>query len=356
MKYTKLVLSGSYHETGMQTKGLSSAARREGFRFDEFFLKTEAIIKQKDITKVFLECRQDFSTGIFSGLEEIRARIEKLGASGKEIYFYAHAYGVQELFLAAACSYRLMHPLGNLRFYGLSQSFIFARNIMRRFGIDAEIIRRGDYKSAGDMYRTDRLAEPNREQYEHYLSTVMGIIRGSICSGFGKTDDDIDILLDGGTLNAEKAADAGWIDEIVSAGEFISRWDEQKDKEFSFRKMPRKAGKGRLFNEETIAVLVFEGAIVDGRSRHEPLLGQAVGAESFIPHIRKLRDDRKVKAVVLRINSGGGSAFASEDVTAELRLLADKKPLVVSMSEVAGSGGYWMSCCGRKNLCNAYGP
>ncbi|HAK46774.1 MAG TPA: signal peptide peptidase SppA [Spirochaeta sp.] len=350
MKYTKLILSGGYRETGIQTRGLTTAARREGFRFDQFYLKTEAIIEKKNITKVLIECRQDFSSGIFSGLEEIRERIEALKLSGKEVYFYTHTYGVQELFLSAVCSYRLIHPMGNLRFFGLSYSFLFAKRVIRRFGIDAEIIRRGSYKSAGDRFRTDSLDLANREQYEHYLSSVMQVIRDGVKSGFDKSDEDIDDLLEGEVLNSDAAADAGWIDEIVTLSDFITRWDEQKDREFKFKRMPQKAGKRRLFREEQIAVLVFEGAVVEGYSKRDPLMGQAVGAESFKPVIKKLREDKKVKAVVFRINSGGGSAFASEDITAELRLLAAEKPLIVSMSEVAGSGGYWMSCCGRNTF------
>ncbi|MDC7226608.1 MAG: signal peptide peptidase SppA [Spirochaetales bacterium] len=350
MKYAKLTLSGPYRETAAQTHGLSTAARREGFRFDQFFLKTEAIINNRKISKVLIECRQDFSTGLFSGLEEIRERLDKLQASGKEVYFFAHTYGGLELFLSSACSYRVMHPMGSVKFFGLSQSFLFAKRMMRRFGIDAGIIRRGAYKSAGDMYRRDTLDDAVREQYEHYLSSVFDVIKDGIISGFDKTADDLDLLLNGVVLTASAAADAGWIDEIVSIGEFVSRWDKQKDREFKFKKAPQKAGKEGFFKKKIIAVLVFEGAVVDGYSRRDPVMGQAVGSESLIPQIRKLRDDSKVKAVVFRINSGGGSAFASEDITAELRLLAEEKPLIISMSEVAGSGGYWMSCCGRKTF------
>ena len=349
MSYVRLVLSGSYHETGIQTRGLSSAARNAGFRFDVFFLKVEALKRKKDVKKVLIECRQDFSA-LAAGLEEIRERIEALKACGKEVYFYSSSYSGPQLYLAAACSYRLIHPMGTVRFFGLSQSFLFARRIMRRFGIDSEIIRRGGYKSAGDRFRTDKLEEPNREQYEHFMSTVMDSLREGIKSGFDKNNDDIEQLIGGRVLTADAAADASWIDEIVTAGEFLERWKTQGDKEFKFRKTPEKAGHGFSFVSRQIAVLVFEGAIVDGHSRRDPVMGQAVGAVSFIPRIRELRDDRKVKAVVFRINSGGGSAFASEEITAELRLLAGKKPLIVSMSEIAGSGGYWISCCGRKTF------
>ncbi len=95
-------------------------------------------------------------------------------------------------------------------------------------------------------------------------------------------------------------------------------------------------------------MLFLEGAIADGRSRRSLLTGQTIGAESFLPHIKRLRDDRSVAAVVLRVNSGGGSATASEDLYAEIRRLAEKKPVAVSFGGVAASGGYWVACSGAK--------
>ncbi len=350
MKYAVLVLTGSYRETGIQTHGLSTAAGKEGFRFDHFYLKTEALIKKRKVQKVLIECRQDFSAGVFSGLEEICERIEVLKQNGKEVFFHAASYGVQELYLAAACSYRLIHPMGTLRFFGVSQSFVFASRLMRRIGIDSEVVRRGRYKSAGDLYRTDYLEDPTREQYERFLNSAAETLRNGIISGFGKTSEDLSTLENGLVLTAGEAADSSWIDEIVTLSDFKGRWEDQKDREFSFRKIPSKTGGRGLLPKKQVAVLVFEGAIVDGKSRRDPMMGQAVGAESFIPHIRKLRESKKVKAVVLRINSGGGSAFASEDIASELRLLSDEKPVIVSMSEVAGSGGYWISCCGKKTF------
>ncbi len=347
MSFVKIILSGQYRETGIQTRGLSSAAQREGFRFDLFFLKTESIIKNKGVDKVLIECRQDFSAGS-AGLEEICERINVLKNSGKEVYFYSASYSGSQLYLAASCSYRLIHPMGTLRFFGLAHSFTFAKKLLRRIGVDTEIVRRGKYKSAGDRFRTDSLDDAGKEQYGHYFSAVADFMKDGIISGFEKNEDDIKQLLEGRVLTADEAADASWIDEIVTAGEFVDRWKNEGSKEFRFKRVPEKTGSRFKFVQKQIAVLVFEGAVIDGRSRRDPLLGQAVGSESFIPQIRKLRDDKKVKAVVFRINSGGGSAFASEDITAELRLLAEKKPLIVSMSEIAGSGGYWMSCCGRK--------
>jgi protease-4 len=221
---------------------------------------------------------------------------------------------------------------------------------MRSFGVDAEIIRRGDYKSAGDKFRTEHLDDAVRLQYESYIAAVMKILKEKILTGCKKTDEELDALLEGRVLTAENALEDDWVDEISTLGELENRWKEEKVREVKLKKDVQYVKRGFSLNRGRIAVLVFEGAVIDGHSRRDPLLGQAVGAASFIPSVRKLRDDKKVKAVVFRINSGGGSAFASEDITKELRELSKKKPVIVSMSEVAGSGGYWMSCCGNRTF------
>lgn len=350
MNYTKIILSGSYRETGKQTKGMLSAAGSEGFRFDSFYLKVDRLIRKNNIKKILIICRQDFSAGIFGGLEEVRTRLEALSLSGKELYFYAPAYGAAQLYLASVCTHRLIHPMGTVRFSGLSRTFSFFRNLMRRYGIDAEVIRRGQYKSAGDRFRTDSLADPVREEYGRFTEVVMSVLRDGIIEGFGKKGADLDLMLEGRIFNAAEAVEQSWADRICTDGTLENEWKKDKEKEVKIKKISNRTKRGFRPGAGTVAVLVFEGAVIDGHSKRDPMLGQAIGDASFIPQIRKLTENRNVKAVVLRINSGGGSAFASESITAELRTLAEKKPLIVSMSEVAGSGGYWMSCCGRKTL------
>ena len=350
MTYTKLVLSGPYRETEKQVKGVLSAAGSEGFRFDRFYLATDAIIRRKNIDTLLVIFRPDFSPGPAGGLEEIRSRLEAVAGSGKKVVFYASSYSAAELYLASACGSRIIHPLGSLRLSGLSVSFSFYKRIMRRLGVEAEIFRRGRFKSAGDRFRSDGMDEALREQYSEYLEEVDSILRAGISAGYGKGGGEIDALAGGEVLTAEDAEAAGWIDRICTESELLGEWKEKKHKEIKLKDSVNRTGRGLRALRGRLAVLVFEGAVVDGRNRRDPMLGQAVGDVSFIAQIKKLADDKKVKAVVLRINSGGGSAFASAGITAELRILAEKKPLVVSMAGVAGSGGYWLSCCGRKTF------
>jgi protease-4 len=150
-------------------------------------------------------------------------------------------------------------------------------------------------------------------------------------------------------LSAEDALEEGWVHEIRTSDQLRREWKRQKHRSRSVKKVGRSYGRGR----KKIAVLVFEGAIIDGKSKRHPLLGQAVGAESFVPHVHKLADDSSVKGVVLRVNSGGGSAAASEDIRNALEELREKKPLVVSMSETAASGGYWISCGAERIFAHA---
>ncbi len=352
MKYTKLVLSGQYHETGNQGNDLLSIGTDEGFRFDRFYIRTANILRKKSVTKVLVDCRTDFRTGLFAGLEEIRECLKKLADAGKDVIFYSPVYGPVQLYLASACTTRIIHPVGTVKFQGLAWSFTFLKKLFEKAGIEALVIRRGKYKSAGDQFSKESLDEHNREQYELYFKTVLDELKSGIISGYGMKEDALDSMLDGETFQAEDALGAGWVSSVSTLIDIESGFKKDKIKKTS---VTDTAMKSALFaaKKGRVAVLVFEGAIVDGKSRRELLIGNAVGSNSFIPHIHKLKDDSSVKAVVLRINSGGGSPYASEDIRSALKLLAEKKPLYISMGEVAGSGGYWISCCGEQTLaCN----
>jgi protease-4 len=233
--------------------------------------------------------------------------------------------------------------LGRVRFLGLSRDFLFFKRLLDRVKVSVQVVRRGKYKSAMDSLRRDRIDAAQQEQHEALLECTMGELREKIKEGTGKTDRDIEALLAGRILTAAEAAEQGWVSEVKTREELLSEWEREKLKQARSRKLRNSFGRGRK-----VAVLVFEGAIVDGRSRRDPLLGQAIGSESYLPVIKKLTRDRSVRGVIFRINSGGGSAIASEEIASALARLREKKPLVVSMSEVAGSGGYWIAMHGER--------
>ncbi|AHC13824.1 signal peptide peptidase SppA [Salinispira pacifica] len=337
--YHILELSGQYSETGPQSGGVLSMLRSEKrFRFDHFFTRIEWLLKKKRVKTVVVSAATDFTTGNLSGIVSIREQLLRLKDAGKELVFFAQEYGMQELYLASVCSRRVIHPLAYLHFQGISRSFRFYRKLMKKHDIEAEVIRIGRYKSAGDAFRVSELDEFNREQYEAIFKDLLAEYSRGVTRGYGKDEEKIDELMNGRILTADEAVEEGWADQQETLEGIRGGFRERKTRELKLKKPRTSAGKGKK-----VAVLIFEGGIKDGHNDNNMMFGQMVGAEDFVPVIRKLEKDSSVKAVIFRINSGGGSAAASEDIVRELGRVRKKKPVIVSMSAVAGSGGYWIA-------------
>jgi len=339
MKYGVIELKGAYRETGP----LSSSATEilnpsSGFRFDQFLILIEQILKNSGTQRVIVHHFQDFKPVIFAGAEALRSQLQRLVLAGKEVVFVTKQYDLVSLYLASACNRRVLHPLGTQAVLGLGRTFTFLKHLLDKQGIQAEVIRAGKYKSAGDRFRSDSLDTHNREQYELFFDAIIQEAREKITLGCGKTNQDFDDLLSGTVLTADKALAQGWIHEIGTFEDLIDSWTKEKYKALKPSKPKTSYGTGK-----TLAVLEFEGGIKDGGHAKDPLMGQMVGSDSYVKTIKEIAKNKKVKGVVLRIQSGGGSATASEDISRELLRLAEKKPVVVSMADVAGSGGYWIS-------------
>ncbi len=336
----ELTLSGSYRDTAYQVKSLMRASRRSTFRFDRFFARCYAIRSDRRISRVVVHVKRDFATATVAALEEIRGELVSLATAGKELVFYATEYRDEHLYLASACSVRVLHPLGSLRCAGLARTNLFFKRLGDRLGAKVQVVRRGAYKSAMDRFRLDEIDPANLEQYSRWLEVGATVMHDAICSGYGKRREELEALLAGRLLASAEALEAGWVDRIAPLDTLRAEWREQKKK----TRTPK--AKDHVGRGKRVAVLFFEGSIVEGTSSYNAALGQMIGSESFVKEVDALRRNRRIKAVVLRVNSGGGSAVASEDIRTALVRLAEKKPLVISMSEVAGSGGYWISMTG----------
>jgi len=338
MRYSILELSGTFRETGKMVKSLTSLQEGEFFRYDRFLIKVENLLQNQKVKTIIIDAKVNFSSSLFSAVESIRGQLKRLKDAGKEVYFYARYYNPINLYLGSACSKMLIHPIGTVEFLGTSRTFTFFKRLLDKFDVEVDIIRRGKYKSAGDSFRKDEIDPFNKEQYEAIANSFMKELKEKIIKDLNKTEDDLNRLLDGKILNSEEAVKEGWIHEVKTIEDLIYELNKAKYKEVKFKKVSNFYGKG-----QRIAVLVFEGAIIDGKSKQDPLMGQAIGSDSYIPFIKRLAKDKSIKGVVFRVNSGGGSAIASEEIVNEIRKLREEKPVVVSMSEVAGSGGYWIS-------------
>ena len=343
MRYARIDLNGTYREIGAQTTGPLGVALDKSFRLDHYLERVERIASSRSIRRVLIVRGERFSAPAFGALHEIRDGLRRIVAAGKEVVFYAPEYGVPEWYLASACTRRILHPLGTVSFLGVARTGLFFRKLLDKHDIDVEVIRRGRYKSAADPFRTDRFDEFNREQLDALLGGVVAAMKQAIAESGVLTATLIEEMIAGRVVLAKDAEAESLVDGLATVDGLVADWKTDRGKEVSLKKVRGIYGRGAR-----LRVLVFEGAVVDGENRRDPLLGQAIGDRAFTAAIRAVRDDKRTKAVVFRINSGGGSAVASENIVNELSRLAEKKPVVVSMGPVAGSGGYWIAMTGRR--------
>jgi len=266
--------------------------------------------------------------------------------SGKFIYAYAENYDQSSYQLAAAADSIFMMPMGNLMWNGLASSPIFLQGMLEKLDIDVKLIRVGKYKSAGEPFIRKDLSADNRMQMESYMNSLYADYLRQISKYNGLSADSLRSManrldirsdrdaLDKGMVHAlwhrdevlnllAKKTKAKNIDKIKMAdlGEYIGSLEEEENE-----------------SENEIAVVYANGEISGGEGDDEN-----IGSERLSATIRKARLDDDIKAVVLRVNSPGGDALASEVIRRELVLLNKKKPLVVSMGNVAASGGYWIA-------------
>jgi protease-4 len=244
-----------------------------------------------------------------------------------------------------------MNPFGELDVNGLASEPMFFGAAFKKYGIEVQVTRVGKYKSAVEPFITDHMSEPNREQVQKLLDDIWDEWKETVAKDRKKTPADLQTIADGqGLLEADEARKLGLVDRIAPYDEVLDELKKLAGKQAKDKDFPQitlttyagiagdaKAGKTR------IAVLVAEGEIVDGEGK-----SSQIGGERLSRELRRLRLDERVKAVVLRVNSPGGSASASELIQREVILTKKVKPLVVSMGHLAASGGYWIATYGDR--------
>ena len=284
----------------------------------------------------------------YAQLKEIHDALLRFKASGKKIYAYNVEWREKEYYLASVANTIAINPVGGMEFNGLSAQTMFYSTALEKFGIGVQAIWRGKYKSAIEPYLRQRSSEPSKQQ----TSKLLGDIWGEYLTSAGK-DRNISVpqlqalAETKGVLTPEEAKTAKLVDRVAYPDEIqdeLKKISGEDAKTKSFRGISISDymdARDSTLNDkkgDEIAVLYAEGAIVDGGGGPG-----SIGGDRFASQIRKLRKDDKVKAIVLRINSPGGSAVASDLIQREVILARKVKPVVVSMGAVAASGGYWIA-------------
>lgn len=275
-------------------------------------------------------------------LDEIRQGVLKFRKSGKPVIAWLSMPGTRDYYLATAADKIYMSREDYLDLKGLRAEALFLKNTLDKLGIQAEIEHAGKYKDAGDMLTRNQLTPESREVLNSILDGVYGGLIQAIADGRKRQADEVRSLIDRGPFLAPAAKDAGLIDDLKYEDEVLaelrSRLNQKELKRISFRDYVKAAGPGE--GKKRIALLVADGTILRGEGE-DPIL-----SVSFSRLLRKLASDASISGVILRIDSPGGDGVASDEILREAKLLSQKKPLVISMSDVAASGGYYIASTG----------
>lgn len=298
----------------------------------------------KRITSLIL--KPSGSGALWGKVQEVRDAVADFRRSGKPAIAYLEYGGEQEFYLATACDKVFLMPTATLDLTGMASYELFLRGTLDKIGAYPDTLHIGQYKTASNTF-TERTYTPAHLEMARSLNADMyeQLIRG-LADGRHKSETDIRALIDHGPFLPEDAVRAGLVDDVAYE-------DELDDKvklgdgairfvtEAEYRRVsPTSLGLNR---GPRIAIIYAAGMIASGQSSYDSPSGQVIGSETIIDYLRKARADDSIKAIVLRVDSPGGSAIASDIIWREVTLTRGVKPVIASMSDVAASGGYYIA-------------
>lgn len=295
----------------------------------------------------FVLLRADAMTAGVADVVELRTALADFRASGKPVIAYTENPGNGSYYLSTVADkiYMGNQHGGNSMLIGVSTQMLFVKDILDKLGVHVQLIRHGKYKSAGEMFIRSSASPENREQNQQMVNSLWKCYGGVAAAAREIPEDEFNALVDNLALNLpEDFLAHGLVDALVSHEELVEKLCTlaQVDDAKHLHLIPfvdyTLAKKEMLPGSNQVAVLHMDGEIVEGKDDYDNIAG-----DRFVQEIDKLRKDKNVKAVVLRVNSPGGSVSASEKIRAALDLLQAEKPLVASFGNYAASGGYWIS-------------
>lgn len=283
----------------------------------------------------------------FARARELRARLAGLRADGKKVLVYLDANASNtDCYVASAADRIVAHPTANVQLVGLSADLVTARGLLDLVGIEPQFVKRGIYKSAPEQNTHLEPSEASLEQTTALLDDLYAELVAGLAEGRGVDEATVRTWIDGGPYSAQGALDAGILDALAYPDELDALIDEHiTDHAVPHDLLARPQAHSPWEDPKQIAVLYITGPIVGGESRRGGLLSGAVtGSDTIVRQLERAADDPQVRAVVLRVDSPGGSVYASDAIWRAVEQLKETdKPVVVSMGSVAASGGYYVS-------------
>ena len=301
----------------------------------------DAAANDKNIGMIYMT-PENISAGL-SQVEEIRAALERFRKSGKPVIAYCENFSNASYYLASVADKIILDPASESMITGVGSQMIFLKDLLDALGVDVQLIRHGKYKSAGEMFVRSSASPENRLQNEAMINSLWNTMSSQIAASRGFSQDEFNRWVENLEMcHPDEYKAKGLIDEIWYKDQVDKYLCQQNGvrriQEVGFVKINKYAAKIKKGSRKNkIAVIYADGEIVNSGSDAD-----IVGSK-LANTIRKVREDKKVKAVVFRVNSPGGSAQASEAIRHELELLRAEKPVIASYGDYAASGGYWIS-------------
>ncbi|MGY8987714.1 MAG: signal peptide peptidase SppA [Flavobacteriales bacterium] len=274
----------------------------------------------------------------FSQIEEIRNKLLEFKESGKFIYSYADSYNQAAYYLASVSDKIALNPEGIIELKGLSIGVMFYKGLMEKLGIEAQIIRHGKFKGAVEPFMYNQMSKENREQLEKFVNSLSDYMIDGIATERKIDSSEIHKMINNMDLSSSnECLDRKIIDEILYEDEILSQLADRN--EITLTDYMKVKNPKTSTSNNKIAIIYATGAINTGKGSYN-----TIGSKTTVEAIREASKDVNVKAIVLRVNSPGGSALASEIIWREINLAKQKKKVVVSMGDYAASGGYYIAC------------
>ena len=284
-------------------------------------------------------------------IEEIRNALIDFKKSGKFIVSYSEVFTQKSYYLASVSDKIYLNPAGGMEFKGMVGQVMFFKGMLEKLDVEAQVIRHGKFKSAIEPFTLDKMSEPNKEQTLAFISGMWNHILGGISDTRKISVADLTAIANEFKIQSpQDAVSLKMVDKLLYKDQVLdelkTRVAVKENKDLKFMKLgkyTKAAEKEKKSSSDKIAIIYASGNIVSGEGDEG-----TIGSDDISKAIRKARLDENVKAVVLRVNSPGGSALASDVIWREMLLTKKTKPVVVSMGDVAASGGYYIACAADK--------
>lgn len=301
--------------------------------------------ENKNISALYIECKGVQASP--ATLNALRKAVADFRASGKPVYAYGDSYSQSDYYIASVADSIYVNEMGSVDIHGIAGTVLYFKGLLDKLGVNFQVFKVGTYKSAVEPYLLSEMSEPARAQLDTLYSEMWGVMRDSIAASRKIASAQVDTLINNVIMlrDAKAAVDAKLVNAAIPARKMKSILASKvgcEEQKLNFVSPETLASQSGVYNDygskNQIAVLYATGEIAEGSKT-------GINCYDLVPQIIKLADDDNVKAMVLRVNSPGGSVFGSQEIAEALSYFqSKKKPIVTSMGDFAASGGYWISC------------